>query len=321
MAAVVNLALIGPGLVGKEFLSQVSLLNFKVTFHLIALATSTRMSLNLNGLDPSKELEELEELADIQKFIKFLPKDTIIIDSTSSPKIASLYPEMLQTCHIITPNKKPFSSSMQLYEKIKSSKPFCLHESSVGAGLPILSTLSDLVLSGDKVIKIEGILSGTLSYIFNTFTSSNENFSSIVIKAQQQGFTEPDPRDDLNGMGNLYLIIDVARKVVILGREVGMKIEIEDVLVENIVPEELRELDTKEFMNQLHTANEYFETKKTQAASRGKVLRYVGVVEGGECRVELKEYESSHAFANLKGSDNVIAMTTRRFPNPLVTVF
>jgi homoserine dehydrogenase len=183
------------------------------------------------------------------------------------------------------------------------------------AGLPVINTLQDLLSTGDEIHRIEGIFSGTLSFLFNTFSTSTASFSSIVNDAKAQGFTEPDPRDDLNG-------VDVARKVVILARECGMEFEIDklDVLV-NIVPDTLRPLDTTEFMNRLPEFDTYFEEMKQAAEKNGNVLRYVGVVDvkNGKCMVELKEYDLSHPFAALKGSDNIIAFHTARFsPQPLI---
>ena len=177
-----------------------------------------------------------------------------MVDCTSSDEIAETYPSILKYCHLVTPNKKGkfdstllvtdfmigFSGSMELWEAIKSSSienhKFAFHESTVGAGLPILSTLNDIVMTGDEVVKIEGIFSGTLSYIFNNFSqlgnNSGKSFSEIVKHAKELGYTEPDPRDDLNGM-------DVARKVVILGRVAGVPLSTESLSVENIVPSEL----------------------------------------------------------------------------------
>ena len=186
------------------------------------------------------------------------------MDCTSSDEIAKNYPFILKSFHLVTPNKKGiacaignltififkgFSGSLELWEAIKSSSSenskFAFHESTVGAGLPILSTLNDLVLTGDKVIKIEGIFSGTLSYIFNNYSQlgshSGKLFSEIVKQAKELGYTEPDPRDDLNGM-------DVARKVVILGRVAGIPLSIDTLSIENIVPSELRNVKKLSFL-------------------------------------------------------------------------
>lgn len=175
--------------------------------------------------------------------------------------------------------------------------------------------MQDLLATGDKVKRIEGILSGTLSFLFNTFSTSNLPFSEIVKEAKRLGYTEPDPRDDLNG-------VDVARKVTILARECGLDVSINSLnQLENIVPEELRTLGLDDFMARLPDYDSHYEQLKTEAAASGNVLRYVGVVDvdGKSCSVQLKPYPQSHPFASLKGSDNIISFTTERFsPQPLI---
>jgi homoserine dehydrogenase len=190
-----------------------------------------------------------------------------------------------------------------------------LHESTVGAGLPVVNTVRDLVLTGDDILQIEGIMSGTLSFIFNSFSTPKLNdlkFSDIVMEAKEKGYTEPDPRDDLNGM-------DVARKVLILARLSGLKLEMPMVKVENIVPPSLLQLQSaQEFMQRLPEFNSYFDELKKSAHEQGCVLRYVGVSGPQGCRVELKKYPFDHPFAALKGSDNIFAFKTTRFPSPLI---
>jgi homoserine dehydrogenase len=313
-----NIALIGPGLVGKEFLAQLSKFqNDKVTLSLIALLSSTKMKLSTN-LEFTTTLDDGLPIS-MPEFMNHIKKEnTVVVDCTSNEQIALLYPEILKTCHLITPNKKGYSGDINLFNQIvsqsKKHQKFHKHESTVGAGLPIIQTLKDLVQTGDEIVKIEGIFSGTLSYIFNSFSSreSTLKFSEIVSQAKNLGYTEPDPRDDLNGM-------DVARKVVILSRDAGMQISLNDLNIENIVPENLRALDSIEFMKNLGSADEYFESLNKKALAKGCVLRYVGVIDPkGKCSVGLGEYLLSHPFASLKGSDNVIAFTTKRFPNPLI---
>ncbi len=211
----INIALIGPGLVGKEFLNQIKAFKHsKIELKVIAVMSSKAMKLSYDGLEDF-DLTKNSVVSSVDDFIKFargqLP--CVVVDCTSSEQIASLYPSFLNDLHLVTPNKKGFSSSLELFDKIRSTSfsngTFALHESTVGAGLPILRTLNDLVLSGDEIVKIEGIFSGTLSYIFNQYSKaelSSSSFSDIVKEAKALGYTEPDPRDDLNG-------IDVARKV------------------------------------------------------------------------------------------------------------
>lgn len=179
----------------------------------------------------------------------------------------------------------------------------------------MIATLQHLVQTGDRVRRIEGIFSGTLSYIFNTFGTDERSFSEVVAAAKAQGFTEPDPRDDLAGM-------DVARKVTILAREAGLPLELDQVSVQSLVPEPLRTLrSADEFMARLPEFDHEMTEALNAAREAGECLRCVGVVdvEGGEGRVELKRYPTSHPFAQLSGSDNIIAFTTQRYSaQPLI---
>ncbi|KAJ3114291.1 hypothetical protein HDU96_002299 [Phlyctochytrium bullatum] len=332
-----NIAVIGPGLVGSEFLSQIAAYQGRgasAPFRLavVGIANSRRMLVG-PSLDLSKWKEELEgvqaKAADLDALVDELTGKLpcVVVDCTSSDAVASKYPTWLKKgLHVVTPNKKGFSGPMELYKEITAlttpkpgaSYPLALHESTVGAGLPLLSTLKDLVQTGDEIVKIEGIFSGTLSFIFNNYSvsapsSAPKKFSDIVKEAKEKGYTEPDPRDDLNGM-------DVARKVVILGRLAGIPLSLDTLPVENIVPEALRGVPSSDaFMQQLPEFDSHFEKLNDEARKKGQVLRCVGVVDpnGGSC-VKLLEYPFSHPFASLKGSDNIVAFTTRRFPNPLI---
>jgi len=186
-----------------------------------------------------------------------------------------------------------------------------MYETTVGAGLPIIDTLQGLLETGDEVLQIEGIFSGTLSYIFNTFDGS-EGFSAVVAKARQQGFTEPDPRDDLNGL-------DVARKVTILARECGMEINLDDVPVESLVAPELAKLETAEaYLAALPSFDAAFKARYDKAAAKGEVLRYVGTVDvkARKAAVQLRSFPRAHAFAGLAGADNIVSFTTKRYSPP-----
>jgi homoserine dehydrogenase len=319
----ISVGLIGPGLVGKEFLHQ--LLQFKhpkVSIDIVGVISTSRMKLGtpLHNV----QLDADAQPANLDHFfqhVKSMP-NAVIVDCTSSLDIPQKYSQILQWGHVITPNKKGFSSSLDLYRSIvqtaQQNSKFLLHESTVGAGLPILSTLSDLTTTGDEIIKMEGIFSGTLSYIFNLFSTAQSQqsvtFSQIVKEAQQLGYTEPDPRDDLNGL-------DVARKVVILGRVCGLSLDLSTLEIENIVPAELRELELNSFMNKLSDSDSYFTKMKEEAAKEGKVLRYVGCVDLKNPKlssVKLQRYDKDHVFAGMKGSDNIVKITTKRFPNSIV---
>ncbi|MCZ6595842.1 MAG: bifunctional aspartate kinase/homoserine dehydrogenase I, partial [Bacteroidetes bacterium] len=206
--------------------------------------------------------------------------------------------------------------SFDLYCKLKKAASLSgakfLYETNVGAGLPVIGTLNDLRGSGDKILKIEAVLSGTLSYIFNSF-SGEKTFSEVVYMAMKNGYTEPDPRDDLNG-------IDVARKLLILAREIGMSLELNDIKVENLVPESCKSVPTIEmFFEELEKADKDFEIRRKSAEKEGKVLRYIAILENGDAQVTLQTVDSDHPFHNLSGSDNIISFTTDRYHDrPLV---
>ena len=189
----------------------------------------------------------------------------------------------------------------------------CLVLATVGAGLPVIGTLRDLIATGDRVERIEGVLSGTLSYVFNVFDGVTP-FSDVVRQAKALGYTEPDPRDDLSGT-------DVARKLVILGREMGLALSLGDVEVESLVPRDAEGATTPaEFLDRLAASDAHMTARFEAARASGSVLRYAGIVEAnGRARVALSAYPMSHAFARLAATDNVLAFTTSRYrAQPLV---
>jgi aspartokinase/homoserine dehydrogenase 1 len=181
-----------------------------------------------------------------------------------------------------------------------------LYETNVGAGLPVINTLNDLLLSGDKVIRIEAVLSGTLNFIFSSFNAGTK-FSDVVKEAKAKGYTEPDPRDDLNGM-------DVARKILILSREAGSNMDLNDVLVENLVPDDCRgEISIDEFFKRLEKYDGQFEAMRKAASDKKEKLRYMAVLENGEAKIRLGSVDEQHPFYSLSGSDNIILLTTERY--------
>lgn len=217
--------------------------------------------------------------------------------------------------HIITPNKKASSGPYDYYQSLfssvmKSGKKY-LYETTVGAGLPIIVTLKDLRETGDTIEKVEGMVSGTLAWLFSEYDGTTP-FSALVKKAKALGYTEPDPRDDLSGM-------DVARKTVILAREQGYKIEVSDINIESLVPAGLRSASREEFLERLSEMDAHMLNLYNSAKAKGMCLRYVGKVDEGKCSVSLSEYPLDHPFAQAKGTDNVIAFTTARYhKQPLV---
>ncbi|KAG0367385.1 homoserine dehydrogenase-domain-containing protein [Gamsiella multidivaricata] len=329
---VVNVAIVGVGLVGSEFIRQVLATQSK-KIAVIAVANSRQMLTSTQPLTASWKDELAASGATkpftLDAFTASLAASkashpTVVLDCTSNETVAAYYPTWLEAgFHVVTPNKKAFSGDLALYKKIKElssqpGSPLVYHESTVGAGLPVINTLNDLVNTGDKIVKIEGIFSGTLSYIFNNFSTLDASakpvkFSEVVSVAKELGYTEPDPRDDLNGM-------DVARKVIILGRVAGLDLTQETVQVENIVPELLRNASPQDFMSKLPEFDAHFEKLNQEAVQNQQVLRYVGLVDpvNGKSSVTLARYPANHPFASLKGSDNIIAFTTERFPSPLI---
>ncbi|KAG0324103.1 hypothetical protein BGZ99_002208 [Dissophora globulifera] len=329
---VVNVAIVGVGLVGSEFIRQVLTTNSQ-KIAVVAVANSRHMLTSATPLTASWK-DDLNSGSSTKPFsldaftaslaASKAAHPTVVLDCTSNEAVAEYYPTWLAAgFHIVTPNKKAFSGDLALYRKIKEltsqpGSPLIYHESTVGAGLPVINALNDLVNTGDKIVKIEGIFSGTLSYIFNNFSTLETSakpvkFSEVVSVAKELGYTEPDPRDDLNGM-------DVARKVIILGRIAGLDSTQETVKVENIVPELLRNASPQDFMSKLPEFDAHFEELNKEAVRSGQVLRYVGLVDpvNGKSSVTLARYPASHPFASLKGSDNIIAFTTERFPSPLI---
>ena len=241
----------------------------------------------------------------------------IVVDCTASADIAKRYPDWLAAgIHVITPNKKANSADLPFYRRLREARrtgaAHYLYETTVGAGLPVVQTLRDLRETGDEITSVEGIFSGTLAYIFNTY-DGRKSFSDIVRDARQRGYTEPDPRDDLSGM-------DVARKLIILGREMGLDLEMADVEVESLVPAGLETGSIEDFMARLPQHDASMNDRLQTARSRGKVLRYVGrLTADGKATVGVVELDARHAFANIALTDNVVRFATRRYcDNPLI---
>ncbi|KAI0783756.1 aspartate kinase homoserine dehydrogenase [Abortiporus biennis] len=344
----IAVAITGVGLVGSEFINQ--LLSFSLPstpnsrynpFKIISLSSSGHTLFSPNGLevtstswrdsltqappkDPKDLISELSKLASGSSY-----NGVVFVDNTSSDSIASLYPLILsQNIHVITPNKKAFSSTSALYESIKAasltSGAKYLNESTVGAGLPVVATLKDLVNTGDKVKKVEGVFSGTFSYIFNEFskpgeTEGGEKFSEVVKKAKALGYTEPHPADDLTGS-------DVARKLTILSRIIPSSQPLPEgylsVSTTSLVPDPLLKSDANEFMSRLPEYDSKFDELRDEARKNGEVVRYVGVIdlEKGSVKADMVKYPKDHPFAtSLGGSDNIIMFHTERYgKRPLI---
>ena len=323
------LVFVGVGNVGSAVLRQLHqqreyLLarGFDVT--VVAVANSKRFAIDDSGINLGRWSETLRDAPDrmharalAARVAQMELTNAALLDCTVGPAIVDAYPAFIDAnLHIITPNKwanalpwKEYSALMSLLE---SRKKHFLFEANVGAGLPIVSTLRDLIASGDDITRIDGILSGTLSYLFNNFDGTSP-FSALVAEAHRSGFTEPDPREDLSGN-------DVARKLLILARMTGHKMDLRDVEVDSLVPKPLSGGPYSDrFLSAYARYDRQMAERFRKAASRGNVLRYVGTLEEGRARAGLKEFPRNHPVASAKGSDNVIAFTTTRYARtPLV---
>jgi aspartokinase/homoserine dehydrogenase 1 len=326
----ISIGIIGPGTVGSTLLEQIHtqserlIDDFNLDLRVRAIARSKTMLLGERRIDLEdweQSFADSAEDLDLERFERHVNAEhlphAVIIDCTASDTIARCYDGWLERgIHIVTPNKKALSSDYAYYETIKEaskqSNAHCLYETTVGAALPVISTLRDLVGTGDKIRSVEGIFSGTLAYLFNIYDGSRP-FSDIVRQARERGFTEPDPRDDLSGM-------DVARKLTILARELGQKIEIGDFPVENLVPEELRGLNIDEFLDKLPDYDEQILELLGEADEQNKKLRYVARLNAdGDASVGLEMVEAGHAFTNINLTDNIVQFVTERYSsNPLV---
>jgi bifunctional aspartokinase / homoserine dehydrogenase 1 len=325
-----SIGVIGPGLVGGALLDQIAGQaaelrdRWDLDLRVRAIAGSARMLLadrriELDGwrdaLAATGRATDLGALAD-HVDAEHLPH-AVIIDCTASEAVARRYPEWLRRgIHIVTPNKRANTAELAFYRELeqtgRAAGRHYLYEATVGAGLPIIQTIRDLIHTGDRVLEIEGILSGTLSYLFNAF-DGDRPFSEIVAEARRRGYTEPDPRDDLSGM-------DVARKLVILGREIGLDLELADVDVGSLVPTGLQQAGVEEFLAALPAHDDRMAGLLEDARARDRVLRFVGRLDAhGAAAVRLAEYPRSHAFARVRLTDNIVQFRTERYDeNPLV---
>lgn len=326
----VNLFLVGVGLIGGTLLElihkQAKKLHeqYNIELKLAGLSNSKKYLIDKEGIaieNSQQALNDSTTKADISNFIHDMKElnlsNSIFVDCTASEQISDAYTDVLESSiSIVTANKIANSSSMKQYEKLQSlareHNVAYLYETNVGAGLPVVATLKEQALTGDKVLKIEGVLSGTLSYIFNTFDGSVP-FSTVVKNAMEKGYTEPDPRQDLNGR-------DVGRKLLILARESGLNLEFDEIEIENLVPEAARKVPSvDEFFTELTKNDDSYEQLFKEARDSGKKLCFIACYENGKATVGLKSIGPDHPFFNIDGSDNIIAFHTQHYKeSPLV---
>jgi aspartokinase/homoserine dehydrogenase 1 len=323
------LFVIGTGNIGGTLLRQLReqhhyLLSRGFDVTVIGIANSKYFLLNSRGINLGRWRENLaasrrrmDPRTLANEIAKLELTDAAIVDCTAADSVVRSYPDFVRAnLHIITPNKRanvlPWRRYVSLMNLLRERQVYFLDEANVGAGLPVMSTIRDLIASGDVIKKVEGIFSGTLSFLFNSFDGATP-FSELVRTAHGNGLTEPDPRDDLSGD-------DVARKLLILARQAGSKMEITDVEVENLVPRNLAGGKfSPRFFALLAGHDAGMSARLKRAWSRGAVLRYVGTIQGNRARAGIKEFPRDHPIAATKGSDNIIAFTTKRYAHtPLV---
>jgi aspartokinase/homoserine dehydrogenase 1 len=328
----VHLWLAGTGLIGKTLLKQLKrqhpilLRDYGIDVKLLGVANSRKMCHEPHEADtlPMDDPLAVDGIpSDLDSFVSAciasnLP-NSIFVDCSAHDAPTEHYRELLSnSVAVVTPNKRAFSREYSFYELLNqlgtTRRTPLLYETCVGAALPVLSTLQDLIKSGDTILRIEAILSGSLSFIFNTMRQNGILFSEAVMEAKKRGFTEPDPRDDLSGM-------DVARKVLILARNAGIPMEQSDIRLESLLPQSAQECSVETFINQLPSADESFRARIADASANDQALFFSATIDctSRAASIGLESFAKNHPFCALSGADNMIAFTTARYrEQPLV---
>ncbi len=325
----VHLFVVGTGLVGKELLRQIEAQNptlirdHALEIKLCGIANSRRMYFDASGMPIADwpTLLDQGDKSDLAAFVTAMSemnlRNSVFVDCTAGDRVPAFYGHVLDhSISISTPNKVAASGPLLRFRRLKqlarANNVSYLYETNVGAALPLIATIRDLVRSGDTILKIEGVLSGTLSYIFGAYTA-DKRFADVVREAKALGFTEPDPREDLKGL-------DVARKIVILAREAGAAMELSDVESDPILPDAcLHAPNVEAFFAELEAAESFFAGHRDAAAQNGCVLRMLATYQDGHCRIGLQEVDASSPFYGLTGGDNMVAITSKRYhTHPLI---
>lgn len=322
---VLHVFLVGVGLIGKTLIRMIAQQRKKLMqendldIQIHGIANSRYMAFDEDGFDlancPLPQDAKGAKPMDIKKFVAQMEEmnfsNSVFVDCTASQEVADVYEQVLEAkVALVTPNKKANSGSLETYKGLKKlaykrGVKF-LYETNVAAGLPVISTLQDLMLCGDKVLRIEAVLSGSMNFIFSELEKGTP-FSEVVKQAKEKGYTEPDPRDDLSGM-------DVGRKILILGREAEQDLQFEDIQIQSMVPADCVDAQSvEEFMAKLPAHDAEFAQLLAEAKSKGEKLRFMATLENGKAMVGLRSIDSSHPFYTLKGSDNMILFTTERY--------
>jgi aspartokinase/homoserine dehydrogenase 1 len=320
---VLNLFIVGIGNVGRRLLSQIQhqqdkLLKEKaLSLKVVGVANSRKCVFDSEGIDINdfeRRLEESSIKAEAKTIkdavVKMNIYNPVFVDCTASADIAEYYSDLLsKNVNVVAANKIAASSDYDNYSRLKElarrKDVKYLFETNVGAGLPVINTINNMINSGDRILKIEAVLSGTLNYIFNVL-SADIPFSKAVSMAREAGYAEPDPRIDLSGK-------DVIRKLVILAREAGYRVEQEDVKQQLFIPEKFFKGDVEEFFAHLGELDDYFEQKRIEAVANNMQYRFIARLSGGEASVSLEAVPSDHPFYSLEGSNNIISLTTERY--------
>lgn len=325
-----NLFLVGIGLIGATLLDQIhqqkEILREQhaLDIRLVGIADSKRMAFDSKGIDLGNWREFLDlaaEKTDLRNYLEKVKElnlnNSVFVDCSASEEIAEIYEEILQSnISIVTPNKRANAGSYERYKRLqnvtRTKDVKFLYETNVGAGLPIIKTVINLLRTGDRIKKIEAILSGTLSYLFNNL-HKGVSFSSVLKQAELKGYTEPDPREDLSGK-------DAARKLLILARESGYPLEMEEISIEPLLSQACLEAScVAAFYEALKQEDSHFQTKIAQAENEGRKLRYIASFEEGRASIALKAVGIDHPFYQLTGSDNIVAISTARYSeSPIV---